>query len=216
MNANSILTVFVRLVFVLMLMMLSQVIVFANTFEDIKRMASKEVRTFSSKDLPVQCIVSFEISYPNTWTAQKGVRPAIVQKFLSPKEEGLSVAVGVEKAPAGFDLSQIPKSERYLSYEDARESIPKSAELVQVERTTLDGEPCTMIEYIDERSVAGINISTRNIYFSIINENFVMHITGMMVLKGAGVSVHSLSEWNESKLLLQSMVSTIVFLDKWK
>ncbi len=186
--------------------------------KDIQKMSDGKVASFSSKDHPKSANLTFEIKYPHDWLASEGKRPAILKKFRSEGGKGfLVLMVNVFDLPySAEELAKIPEDEKYLPESDLLEMLPKGSKLMKTERTRIDGEPCTMVEFQSVASNAGIKVVANNLYFYVITGKSMVCLGGSLTKTPGQSDASFSSEWQSGKLLFQSIASTFYLPQKWQ
>lgn len=190
----------------------------SGVMEELQKMSDGKVAAFSTKDHPKSQNLTFEIKYPNDWLSSEGNRPAILRKFHSEGGKGfLMMMINVVELPySPEEIAQLPEDEKYFAESDLPEALPKGSRILKVERTRLDGEPCTMVEFQTVISNAGIDLTTNNLNFFVITGRWMVTLTGALAKKPNQTETQFNVEWRFAKLLFQSIASTFYLPQKWQ
>ena len=186
-----------------------------NGANAIEEMAKQETLEFNSKGHSKSAGLSFRIKYPKSWSAAEGNRPAILQKFRqSDGQDYRSFMINV--IPLEEDLSKKPREEWYLPLEAAKLLLPKNIKIYHSQRTTIDGEPCTMVSFTSTLEGAGITMEAQNVVFFVVTPKHLLVLNGSLIKSPIQSDKEFNSSWEKARLLFQSIASTVFFPDKWK
>jgi hypothetical protein len=189
-----------------------------GVMDELKKMSDRDVAVFSTKDHPKSKDLTFEIKYPKDWLSSEGNRPAILRKFHSEGGKGfLMLILNVVELPySSEEISRMSEDEKYFAESDLPEMLPKGSKLLKVQRTRLEGEPCSLVEFQTVASNAGIDVTTNNLYFYVITGRWMVTIAGSLVKKPDQSDAQFNVEWQSAKLLFQSIASTFYLPQKWQ
>lgn len=172
--------------------------------------------TFSTKDHPKAKGVNFTISYPNSWAALEGIRPNIVQKFVSNSGKGLASAMILTKdlqLPPGTIVSEAELEDLFAPTE-LRGMVPSGAVFVDAKSTKIEGIPAGILEYTSRTERAGMEVEIHVWSLNFVTSDTLVQIF-FQVGGLAGTEGDLSLRMAEFKPLFTLMANSIVLPEKW-
>ena len=172
--------------------------------------------TFSTQGHPKAKGVHFTIAYPNSWAAEEGIRPNIIQKFTSEGGRGLDSAMiwaGALPFPAGTTFTDAELKEFFTSTE-LRDIVPEGAKFINAKQTRIEGLPAGILEYSLRGERAGMVIDTQVIFYIFIHRSTMVQL--QCAVSGVADAQENISRRMAAlKPLFTLMANSIVIPDKW-
>lgn len=135
-----------------------------------KEFTSGNRTKFSTAGHPKSKGINMVFSYPNSWLAQEGERPNIVQKFFSEGGRGLEGAIILTKnlpLPPGTVISENELKEFFTSAE-MKTMVPPGAKFIHAKPTKIEAIPAGILEYSMRQERAGLTIDSQFILYIFI------------------------------------------------
>ena len=157
------------------------------------------------------------IAYPNSWAAEEGERPNIVQKFVSDGGRGLEGALIITKTlplPPGTKVTEQELKE-FFAPAEMKGMVPDGATFLGGKLTKIEGLPAGMIEYSMRQERAGMTIYTRTIAFIFIHGSTMVQLqcfVGALPTTPTALA----QRMAEFMPLFTLMANSIVLEDEWK
>lgn len=201
----------------LLLALLSGPVAFAGT-PIAKEFTSGNRTKFSTAGHPKSKGLDMVLSYPNSWSAQEGERPNIVQKFFSEGGRGLEGALIITKnlpLPPGTVISEDELKELFAPAE-MKAMLPRGANFIQARRTKIEGIPAGVLEYSMRQERAGLTFDSQFISYMFIYGTTLVQLQCMVTAGQPTSSVVLARKMDDFKPLFFLMANSIVLRDKWK
>jgi len=204
---------FIVILIALLFMSLST-LTFAQNTDYLQEFLDGNHTTFSTQNHPKAKGVHLKIDYPNSWVAQEGEHPNIVQKFVSEGGRGLEIiTLGISLLPEDIAFTEDNLKE-LITPTEMKGMLPEGAKFIDAKPTKIEGLPAGILEYSMRAERAGMIIDTQNISYIFIYKTTIVQL-------GCMVSVVSPSEEDLShrmitfKPLFTQIANSIVIPDKW-
>jgi hypothetical protein len=183
-----------------------------------KEFTSGSRTKFSTAGHPKSKGINMVMSYPNSWLAQEGERPNIVQKFFSEGGRGLEGALIITKnlpLPSGTVISEIELKE-FFTPVVMKTMVPPGAKFIQAKPTKIEGIPAGILEYSMRQERAGLTIDGQFISYIFIYGTTMVQLQ-CMVSTGKPTTPSVLAQkMDDFKPLFFLMANSIVLQDRWK
>lgn len=205
------------LALIILLALLPFTAAFAVT-PDAKEFTSGNRTKFSTAGHPKSKGINMVLSYPNSWLAQEGERPNIVQKFFSEGGHGLEGAIIITKnlaLPPGTVISENELME-FFTPAEMKTMVPPGAKFIQAKPTKIENIPAGILEYSMRQERAGLTIDSQFISYIFIYGTTMVQLQ-CVVSTGQATSPAVLAKkMDDFKPLFFLMANSIVLQDKWK
>jgi hypothetical protein len=176
-------------------------------------LAGKPAKKFSTAGHAKAKGVDLTIKYPADWKAEEGDRPNVVQKFVNPSSTAL-VMIGTKTLP-GETPSKEEVAELLADRESVVQMVSPNSKVLDFKFTKLEGEPAAIVESLDSRERAGIQVNSQVVCLIFFRGNTMVLVHGMV--GGPNSDSATVSKNFEShRGLFTLMFSSIVFNDKWR
>ena len=204
---------------ILLFALLPVTVAFAVT-PAVKEFTSGNRTKFSTAGHPKSKGINMVLSYPNSWQAQEGERPNIVQKFFSEGGRGLEGALIITKKlklPPGTAISE-NDLKAFFTPAEMKDMVPPGGKFIQAKPTKIEGIPAGILEYSVRAERAGLTIDTQVIsYIFIYGTTMVQLQCAVTVSTGQATTPAVLvRKMDDFKPLFLLMANSIVLQDKWK
>lgn len=170
---------------------------------------------FSSKGHVKSKGAVFTMQYPQSWSAQEGERPNIVQKFVSESGRGLEMALIITKTiPPDVPLTKESIKDT-LSQGSLKNLVPEGSAFIRAVTTKIEGESAGLLEYSSRQQRVGVEIATRVLALIFFQGRTMVQVQFQV----GGLSSNATEVSKRAALfrpLFQLMMNSIVFEDKWK
>ena len=174
---------------------------------------------FSTAGHPKSKGINMALSYPNSWLAQEGERPNIVQKFFSEGGRGLEGALIMNKKlelPPGTVMSENDLKD-FFTPAEMKTMVPPGAKFIQAKPTAIEGIPAGILEFSMRQERAGLTIDMQFITYSFIYGTTMVQLQCMVSTGIAGTPPAVLArKMADFKPIFFLMANSIVLQDKWK
>lgn len=182
----------------------------------VKELLNGAFIKFNSKDHPKAYGIDITIGYPQSWKAEEGIRPHIVQKFTGETTGHIQPAcmLLVVNIPQGEIVPRIDTmSDKELS-ELYQEMIPDNGEYLDGGKTKIDGKSCGWLKLVYNTERAGVSLSMYSLCYIMILKNNLCMI--QFDVGGLSEDRHILEDSFNSYLpIFQAIGNSIVINDKW-
>jgi hypothetical protein len=183
-----------------------------------KEFALGSLKKFSTVGHPKSKGINMVLSYPNSWLAEEGERPNIVQRFFSDGGRGLEAAFVITKKlelPSGIVFSENDLTELFTATE-LKTMIPPGAAFIQARATKIEGLPAGIIEYSMRQERAGVTLDGQYISYMFIYGSTMVNLQFMVTLGQTTSPVVLARKMDEFRPLFFLIANSIVLPDKWK
>ncbi len=183
-----------------------------------KEFTSGNRTKFSTVGHPKSKVINMTLSYPNSWLAQEGERPNIVQKFFSEGGRGLEGALIIAKSlplPPGTVISENELKE-FFTPAEMKTMVPPGAKFINAKPTKIEAIPAGILEYSMRQERAGLTFDIQFISYIFIYGTTMVQLQ-CMVSTGQATSPTVLARKMEDfKPLFFLIANSIVLNNKWK
>jgi hypothetical protein len=176
-------------------------------------LAGKPAKKFSTAGHAKAKGIDLTIKYPADWKAAEGDRPNIVQKFVNPTSTAL-VMIGTRTFP-GETPSKEEVAEFLADREGVAQLVSPNSKALDFKFTKLEAEPAAIIEFMDSRERAGIQVNSRVVCLVFFRGSTVVMVHGMVGGPNSDTATAS-KNFESYRGLFTLMFSSIVFNDKWR
>lgn len=162
--------------------------------------------------------INMVLSYPNSWLAQEGERPNIVQKFFSEGGRGLEAALIITKKlelPPGTVISENDLKE-FFTPAEMKTMVPPGARFIQAKPTKIEGIPAGILEYSMRQERAGLTIDIQVISYIFIYGTTMVQLPCTVSTDQATTPAVLARKMDDFRPLFFLMANSIVLQDKWK
>jgi hypothetical protein len=162
--------------------------------------------------------INMVLSYPNSWLAEEGERPHIVQKFVSEGGRGLemvSIIITDLNLPPGTVISQNELKEFFTPSEMAG-MVPPGAKFIQAASTEIEATPAGILEYSMHQETAGLTINSQFVSYNFIYGGTMIQLQCSVSIGQAQSHVELARKMNEFKPIFFLLANSIVLENKWK
>ncbi len=183
----------------------------------VKELLQQGKKKYSIRTHPKAHGLDISIEYPESWSAEEGIRPHIVQKFTGSVRGGIfpMCMVMVQKLPAFAGILMQGEVAREVFSENLHELLPPGATFIDGSQTKIDGEPGAWTKYYYETERAGMKCGMYTLKYILFYEKkmFVLqcivggNVNDPEILKDA---------FNTYLPLFQLVGNSIVIHDKWE
>lgn len=126
---------------------------------------------YFSKEHPKSFDLNVEIKYPSDWQAQEGLRPHVVQKFVSEKGKGLEICLLlIQELPTSLSKDECIELSKDVN--GIKEGLKElNAKNIKIIPTFYSGIPGNLIEFIAKVEQAGIHTYMNAIHHTLYFKN---------------------------------------------
>lgn len=158
------------------------------------------------------------LSYPNSWLAQEGDRPNIVQKFFSEGGKGLEGALIITKSLPLHPGTVITESELREFFTPAvmKNMVPPGAKLIQAKPTKIEALPAGILEYSVRQERAGLTFDSQYLVYVFIYGTTMVQLQCMVSTGQTTTPTVLARKMDDFKSLFFLMANSIVLQDRWK
>jgi hypothetical protein len=124
---------------------------------DLSAFASGNFTKYTISGHPKAKDAKFSIRFPSSWKTSEDSRLNTVQNIVSKGGLGLAmISILTKKLPLE---PPIPEDEiiNFLTEENLRDIVPKGSEFIGFSKTTIEGTPAGIFEWVTDSSRAGVN-----------------------------------------------------------
>jgi hypothetical protein len=185
---------------------------FANN--DLSSFTSGNVAKYTTSGHPKAKDAKFSIRFPSSWKTSEDSRPNTVQNIVSKGGLGLEmVSILTKKLPLE---PPIPEEEinNFLTEENFRDIVPKDSEFIGFSKTTIEGTPAGIFEWVSDSSRGGINFYLYQKALGFIQGSTYIQVTCSVSVDKEGSSKEDiLQQADRFSTLFTLILNSIVFED---
>lgn len=184
----------------------------------VKEFTAGNRTKFSTAGHPKSKGINMVLSYPNSWLANEGERPNIVQKFVSDGGRGLEMALIITNTlplPAGTVISENELKE-FFTPTEMKGMFPPGATFIHAKPTKIEGLPAGILEYSMRQERAGITIDSQFISYIFIYGTTMVQLQCMVTTGQPTTPAVLARKMDNFKPLFFLMANSIVLQGKWK
>lgn len=176
-------------------------------------------QVFSTKDHPKSKGIDFQIEYPISWNARKGVRPNVITLINSENGRGfesLTLLVNeIDVTKEEFAKLTENELDELFQEDVVTEFLPNGSKIISVERIELDGLPGASVIFDVQRRQLDMDFSMRNLHYFILYQNKLIFLQFGLTVEENNSSALS-DRFEKFKHLFRLIGNSFVIQDQWQ
>lgn len=161
--------------------------------------------------------VAFSIEAPKTWTAKEGIRPNIVQKFVSENGRGLELFLVLIKEMPLQPGEKITEKDilKILNPKDIKDVLPDGSIYLNSGKLTLENLPGYWVHFKISASRVRNSVDMETIMYTIFYKNKMIQIQGQVMTSINGKQIDH-GGFNKYEKLFDLMANSFVLPEMYK